>query len=45
LGYVNVKDGNDSSVIFICRAPCVTDQKLNEFEWNPEDWKPIIQQK
>ena len=19
--------------------------KLNEYEWNPEDWKPIIQQK
>jgi hypothetical protein len=45
LGFVEVKEGNESSVIFICRAPCVTDKKATEFEWNPEKWEPIIQQK
>ena len=45
LGFVEVKDGSESSVIFVCRAPCVTDRKSTEFEWSPEKWEPIIQQK
>ena len=32
-------------MIFVCRAPCVTDRKSTEYEWDPEKWEPIIQQK
>jgi regulator of nonsense transcripts 1 len=45
LGFVEVREGTEASVIFICRAPCVTDKKATEFEWSPDKWEPIIQQK
>ena len=45
LGFVEVKDGNDSSAIFICRAPCVNENKETGYEWSPDKWEPLIQQK
>ena len=40
-----MKDGNDSTAIFICRAPCVNEKKSTEFDWSPDKWEPLIQQK
>ena len=29
----------------MCRAPCVNERKSTEFEWAPDKWEPLIQQK
>lgn len=43
LGFVNIKDGEDSAVLFLCRTPCVEDKKYHDLEWDASSWNPLIQ--
>lgn len=43
LGFVKVMDGGEETVLFVCRVPCVGDEKCDEFQWSPQTWEPLIQ--
>ena len=40
LGFIPAKA--DSVVVLLCRQPCATQSNLKDMNWDPEQWKPLI---
>ncbi|KAI1296879.1 Regulator of nonsense transcripts 1 [Halotydeus destructor] len=40
LGFIPAKA--DSVVVLLCRQPCAAQSSLKEMNWDPEQWKPLI---
>ncbi|XP_064459789.1 regulator of nonsense transcripts 1-like [Ornithodoros turicata] len=41
LGFIPAKA--DSVVVLLCRHPCAAQSSLKETSWDPDQWKPLIQ--
>lgn len=41
LGYIPAKA--DSVVVLLCRQPCATQTSLKDLNWDPNEWKPLIE--
>ena len=41
LGYIPAKA--DSVVVLLCRQPCATQSSLKDLNWEPNEWKPLIE--
>jgi regulator of nonsense transcripts 1 len=41
LGYIPAKA--DSVVVLLCRQPCATQTSLKDLNWDPSEWKPLIE--
>ena len=41
LGYIPAKA--DSVVVLLCRQPCASQTSLKDLNWDPSEWKPLIE--
>jgi regulator of nonsense transcripts 1 len=41
LGYIPAKA--DSVVVLLCRQPCASQSSLKDLNWDPNEWKPLIE--
>jgi regulator of nonsense transcripts 1 len=41
LGYIPAKA--DSVVVLLCRQPCASQTSLKDLNWDPAEWKPLIE--